>query len=100
LPIAHGEGCYFADDETLGKLRANQQVLWRYADAQGEATETANPNGSLDNIAGICNEQRNVAGLMPHPERASEGILGCADGRLIFESVIHALAGKEALVAA
>jgi phosphoribosylformylglycinamidine synthase len=100
LPIAHGEGCYFADDETLGKLRANQQVLWRYADAQGDATETANPNGSLDNIAGICNEQRNVAGLMPHPERASEGILGCADGRLIFESVIHALAGKEALVAA
>jgi phosphoribosylformylglycinamidine synthase len=100
LPIAHGEGCYFADDETLGKLRANQQILWRYVDAQGEATETANPNGSLDNIAGICNEQRNVAGLMPHPERASEGILGCADGRLIFESVIHALAGKEALVAA
>jgi phosphoribosylformylglycinamidine synthase len=100
LPIAHGEGCYFADDETLGKLRANQQILWRYVDAQGEATETANPNGSLDNVAGICNEQRNVAGLMPHPERASEGILGCADGRLIFESVIHALAGKEALVAA
>jgi phosphoribosylformylglycinamidine synthase len=100
LPIAHGEGCYFADDETREKLRANQQILWRYVDAQGEATETANPNGSLDNVAGICNEQRNVAGLMPHPERASEGILGCADGRLIFESLIHALESKEALAAA
>jgi phosphoribosylformylglycinamidine synthase len=100
LPIAHGEGCYFADEETLAKLKANQQILWRYVDAQGEATETANPNGSLDNIAGICNEQRNVAGLMPHPERASEDILGCADGRLIFESLIHALESKEALVAA
>jgi phosphoribosylformylglycinamidine synthase len=64
-------------------------------DARGEATEAANPNGSLDNIAGICNEKRNVAGLMPHPERASEPILGCADGRLILESMIHALAGKQ-----
>jgi phosphoribosylformylglycinamidine synthase len=91
LPIAHGEGCYFAGEETLTKLRANNQVLWRYADAQGEATEAANPNGSLDNIAGICNEKRNVGGLMPHPERASEPILGSADGRLIFESLIHAL---------
>jgi len=91
LPIAHGEGCYFADQETLAKLEANNQVLWRYVDGKGEPTEKANPNGSLDNIAGICNEARNVAGLMPHPERASEGILGCADGRLIFESVIHAL---------
>ena len=91
LPIAHGEGCYFADDETLAKLKANNQILWRYVDAQGQATDTANPNGSLDNIAGICNEQRNVAGLMPHPERASEPILGCADGRLVFESLVHAL---------
>lgn len=91
VPIAHGEGCYFADAETLAALRANDQVLWRYVNAEGEATEIANPNGSLDNIAGICNEARNVAGLMPHPERASESILGCADGRLVFESVIHAL---------
>ena len=91
VPIAHGEGCYFADDETLAGLKANDQILWRYVDAQGEATELSNPNGSLDNIAGICNQQRNVAGLMPHPERASESILGCADGRLVFESVIHAL---------
>jgi phosphoribosylformylglycinamidine synthase len=91
VPIAHGEGCYFADDETLARLKANNQVLWRYVNAQGEATAAANPNGSLDNIAGICNEARNVAGLMPHPERASEAILGSADGRLILESLIHAL---------
>jgi phosphoribosylformylglycinamidine synthase subunit PurQ / glutaminase len=94
LPIAHGEGCYFADEETLARLKANNQVLWRYVDAAGEATEAANPNGSLDGIAGICNEKRNVAGLMPHPERASEQVLGCADGRLVFESMIHALATK------
>jgi phosphoribosylformylglycinamidine synthase I len=91
VPIAHGEGCYFADEETLAKLKANNQILWRYVNAQGETTEAANPNGSLDNIAGICNETRNVVGLMPHPERASEAILGCADGRLIFESLIRAL---------
>jgi phosphoribosylformylglycinamidine synthase I len=94
LPIAHGEGCYFADEETLARLKANQQILWRYVNAQGEATDAANPNGSLDSIAGICNERRNVAGLMPHPERASEPVLGCADGRWVFESMIHALAGK------
>src|ERR1043166_6813468 len=88
VPIAHGEGCYFADEETLARLRANNQILWRYVNEHGEATEKANPNGSLDNIAGICNETRNVAGLMPHPERASEAILGSADGRLIFESLI------------
>jgi phosphoribosylformylglycinamidine synthase subunit PurQ / glutaminase len=91
IPVAHGEGCYFADDETLARLRSNDQILWRYVDAEGKPTEQANPNGSLDNIAGICNQARNVAGLMPHPERASESILGCADGRLIFESMIHAL---------
>src|SRR5213596_786611 len=73
VPIAHGEGCYFADEETLAKLRANNQVLWQYVNAQGEPTAQANPNGSLENIAGICNERRNIAGLMPHPERASEG---------------------------
>jgi len=94
VPIAHGEGCYFADSENLGRINANDQVLWRYVNAQGEATETSNPNGSLENIAGICNETRNVAGLMPHPERASESILGCADGRLVFESLIHALAER------
>ena len=96
VPIAHGEGCYFADAETLARLQANNQVLWRYVDANGQPTEHANPNGSLDNIAGICNEQRNVAGLMPHPERASESILGCADGRFILESMIEALKAKTA----
>ena len=99
LPIAHGEGCYFADEETLASLKANNQVLWRYVNAGGEATEAANPNGSLDSIAGICNEQRNVAGLMPHPERASEPVLGCADGRLVFESMIHALTSKPVAMA-
>jgi phosphoribosylformylglycinamidine synthase len=99
LPIAHGEGCYFADAETLAGLKANNQVLWRYVNSVGEATEIANPNGSLDGIAGICNEQRNVAGLMPHPERASEPVLGCADGRLVFESMIHALTSKPVAMA-
>ena len=89
IPIAHGEGCYFADPETLARLKAKNQVLWQYADAQGEVTDAANPNGSLENIAGICSERRNVAGLMPHPERAGEPLLGSADGRLIFEGLIH-----------
>ena len=101
LPIAHGEGCYFADPETLASLKANNQVLWRYVDSCGGTHDLANPNGSLDHIAGICNEQRNVAGLMPHPERASEALLGCADGRLVFESMIRALeAGQVAAPAA
>ncbi len=88
IPVAHGEGCFFADAETLARLRANQQILWQYVDAQGQPTENANPNGSVENIAGICNEARNVAALMPHPERASEPILGSSDGRLIFASLI------------
>ena len=88
VPIAHGEGCYFADEATLEKLKANRQILWHYVNEKGEATEQANPNGSVLNIAGICNEARNVAGLMPHPERASESVLGCADGKLVFESLI------------
>ena len=100
IPIAHGEGCYFADSETLAKLKANNQILWQYCDATGNLTDTANPNGSLLNIAGVCNERRNVAGLMPHPERASEDILGSADGRLIFESMIAALQNKTVAKAA
>lgn len=100
VPVAHGEGCYFADPDTLATLKANHQVLWQYVTAQGEPTEGANPNGSLENIAGICNQARNVAGLMPHPERASENILGCADGRLIFESMIRALERQPATRAA
>jgi len=100
LPIAHGEGCYFADEATLASLNAKNQVLWRYVNAQREAAEPSNPNGSLENIAGICNERRNVAGLMPHPERASEGLLGSADGRLVFESLIHWLETKSIAKAA
>jgi len=89
VPIAHGEGCYFADPVTLAQLNERKQVLWRYVNSKGEPTDAANPNGSVENIAGICNQQGNVAGLMPHPERASESLLGSADGRLIFESVAH-----------
>ncbi len=89
IPVAHGEGCYFADEATLARLQANRQILWQYATEQGEVKEWASPNGSLRNIAGVCNERRNVAGLMPHPERASESILGSEDGRLIFESMTH-----------
>jgi phosphoribosylformylglycinamidine synthase I len=96
IPVAHGEGCFFADEPTLARLRANHQVLWHYVNAQGEADPTANPNGSVENIAGVCNERRNVAGLMPHPERASEEILGSADGRLVFESMIAALGDRQA----
>jgi len=100
IPIAHGEGCYFADEATLSQLKANHQILWQYCDAKGELTESANPNGSLLNIAGICNERRNIAGLMPHPDRASETILGSADGGFIIESLIAALQKKTAVLTA
>ena len=88
VPIAHGEGCYFAADETLEKLKANDQILFQYSSADGEITDEANPNGSMLNIAGICNEARNVCGMMPHPERASESILGEEDGLQIFEGMV------------
>jgi len=88
IPIAHGEGCYFADDETLDRLRANGQVLLRYCDAQGRPSVESNPNGSRDNIAGIRNEAGNVFGLMPHPERACDPLLGSTDGLAIFESIL------------
>ena len=94
VPIAHGEGCYFADDEVLAKLRADDQILFQYASESGDLTDEANPNGSLLNIAGICNEGRNVCGMMPHPERASEKILGADDGRLVFESMLCHLKAK------
>lgn len=100
VPVAHGEGCFFADTQTLQKLNANQQVLWRYVSSKGEATEEANPNGSLENIAGICNQKGNVAGLMPHPERACEPLLGSADGRLVFDSLIHWIRTRVAAKAA
>lgn len=94
IPIAHGEGCYFADEATLQRLEKGNQILWKYCDARGQLTEESNPNGSLFNIAGICNERGNVAGLMPHPERACESLLGSSDGRYIFESLVHGLETK------
>jgi phosphoribosylformylglycinamidine synthase len=95
LPIKHGEGCYFADAATLSSLEANGQILLRYATPGGKVDETANPNGSLLNIAGITNARGNVFGLMPHPEHAVEPLLGGADGRLLFESMVdHLVAGN------
>ena len=95
IPISHGEGNYFADDETLDKLEASDSILFRYSDAQGNVTPEANPNGSRRNIAGIINERRNVAAMMPHPERCTEAILGGEDGRLIFGSIIATLAERQ-----
>jgi phosphoribosylformylglycinamidine synthase I len=88
IPIAHGDGNYFTDPETLERLEENGQVVFRYCDIQGRVTRDANPNGSLANIAGIVNEQGNVLGMMPHPERASDPLLGHTDGQKIFRSVI------------
>jgi phosphoribosylformylglycinamidine synthase subunit PurQ / glutaminase len=96
IPVKHGEGCYYADAPTLEELRHKRQILLRYVDARGKPVEAANPNGSLDNIAGICNERRNVFGLMPHPEDACNPILGSVDGRKIFSSIAAACAKKEA----
>jgi phosphoribosylformylglycinamidine synthase len=87
IPIAHGEGNYYADGEVLKELNRNHQVVFRYCDPEGGLTDSANPNGSLENIAGIINSNGNVLGMMPHPERASESILGSEDGRILFESV-------------
>ncbi len=88
IPIAHGEGNYFVDDETLAELKANNQIVFRYVDEHGEPTPEANPNGSRENIAGVINREGNVLGMMPHPERAVEAILGSEDGRFIFESLL------------
>ena len=89
IPISHGEGRYYASPETLARLRSNGQIVFRYSTPDGQITDEANPNGSLENIAGICNEGRNVLGLMPHPERASEALLGSEDGRLLFEGLLE-----------
>jgi phosphoribosylformylglycinamidine synthase len=91
IPIAHGEGNYFAGTDVIARLEANRQVVFRYTDAAGEVSDEANPNGSAAAIAGLCNEARNVVGLMPHPERACESVLGSADGLVMFESVVAAL---------
>lgn len=88
IPIAHAEGRYFADEKTLDALERNDQVLFRYCTPEGKITAEANPNGAARNIAGICNERRNVFGMMPHPERAAENVLGNEDGRGLFESLV------------
>src|SRR5204863_6284252 len=92
-PIAHGEGNYFADEATLDELERNRQVIFRYCDAEGRLTSDANPNGSARSIAGICNRQRNVLGMMPHPERCSESLLGNVDGLAVFRSIVSVAAG-------
>jgi phosphoribosylformylglycinamidine synthase subunit PurQ / glutaminase len=93
VPIAHGDGNYFCDAATLEELKRENRIVFRYSTASGTLTEEANPNGSLENIAGIINRERNVIGLMPHPERASEELLGSNDGRIIFNSLAATLAG-------
>ncbi|MHB1176810.1 MAG: phosphoribosylformylglycinamidine synthase I [Daejeonella sp.] len=89
IPIAHGEGNYFADSGSLKQMQDNDQVLFHYCDGQGNITEDSNPNGSVNNIAGVCNINRNVFGLMPHPERAADPILANQDGLVIFESILN-----------
>ena len=91
IPVSHGEGNYYADNATLDRLEKNRQVLFRYCDPSGEVSEEANPNGSARNIAGIINETGNVLGMMPHPERSCESLLGSEDGNLIFQSIIDSV---------
>lgn len=91
IPIAHADGNYYTDPVTLAGLQANGQIIFRYCDATGKASADSNPNGSLDHIAGIRNPEGNVLGMMPHPERCAEDVLGSADGRIIFQSMLYAL---------
>ena len=98
LPVAHGEGCFFADPATLRELNTNEQVILRYADNKGRVTQESNPNGSIENIAGICNREGNVFGLMPHPDRASDARLGSTDGAKIFRSMVETISGRRATV--
>jgi phosphoribosylformylglycinamidine synthase len=92
MPIGHMEGNYFCDDETLATLKREDRIAFRYATAEGAITAEANPNGSLENIAGVLNEERNVLGMMPHPDRSSESLLGSQDGLLLFQSMARSLA--------
>ena len=96
LPLAHGEGNYFAEPDVVEMLERERRVIFRYVSAAGEASPDGNPNGSVNNIAGICNERRNVVGLMPHPERAAEPWMGSADGRVVLESAVRAFATRAA----
>ena len=88
LPIAHADGNFYADSKTIKDIVSNNQIIFRYCDSSGRVTKESNPNGSIEAIAGICNKRRNVLGLMPHPERCAEGILGNTDGRALFESLL------------
>src|SRR5260370_267499 len=97
LPIAHGEGCFFANAKTLRDLNDNRQVILRYADSRGRIVPESNPNGSIENIAGVCNRERNVFGLMPHPDRASDARLGSADGAKIFRSMMQTISANSAI---
>ncbi len=96
IPIAHGEGNYYADAETIRDLESSGRVVFRYCDSGGQVTPESNPNGATNNIAGICNAARNIVGLMPHPERACEDALGSVDGLVLFESVVSSLTGHGA----
>ena len=91
IPIAHGEGNYYCNDETLKQIESEGQILFRYTDANGDVADNANPNGSLNNIAGICNLQKNVWGMMPHPERAADHFLSNQSGKAFFESILNAI---------
>jgi phosphoribosylformylglycinamidine synthase I len=91
MPVAHGEGSYFAEPATLANLQSKRQIVFRYVDESGKSTRESNPNGSMLNIAGICNEARNVVGMMPHPDRAWDRRLGSEDGKLLFESLVGSL---------
>jgi phosphoribosylformylglycinamidine synthase I len=96
MPVAHGEGCYVADEKTLRELNQHRQVILRYADNHGRIVPEANPNGSIENIAGICSRERNVFGLMPHPDRAWDARLGSADGAKIFRSMMQTIEAQRA----
>src|SRR5437879_5446690 len=99
MPVAHGEGCYFADEQTLRDLNQHRQVIVRYGDSRGRIVPEANPNGAVENIAGICNRERNVFGLMPHPDRACDARLGSADGAKIFQSMMQTIVAQHARAA-
>jgi len=99
MPVAHGEGCYFADEKTLRELNERRQIILRYTTPEGRAEASANPNGSIENIAAICNREGNVFGLMPHPDRACEDRLGSADGLKIFQSMMETIEAKQAQAA-
>jgi phosphoribosylformylglycinamidine synthase subunit PurQ / glutaminase len=97
IPIAHGEGNYFAGSDVITELESSRRVIFRYCDQSGQITDEANPNGALNGIAGICSAERNVVGLMPHPERACESVLGSADGLVLFDSVVSHVAAHGAV---